>query len=185
MVWCAPWHAMCFSRRLAGPIGPALSLRPQRYMVYSHLTRRRRGSSTIESILVLLVLLIASLAAVQFGVALIVKQAAEHATTVAAREAAKGADVDDLVEVVDRVLEGHRIAIGSDATVVLEDGPSPTESRGELDCDPPSEPEIDSDEVRVTLCVSLTARPFLNILKCYGIDFRGHTFQSSAVATKE
>jgi hypothetical protein len=148
---------------------------------------RRRGGSTIESILVLLVLLIASLAAVQFGVALIVRQATEHAATVAAREAAKGADIDDLVEVVNRVLEGHRIVIGCDATVVLENGPSPAKrrSRGELDFDPPCNPTIDSDEVRVTLCVSLTARPFLNILKCYGIDFRGHTFQSSAVATKE
>ena len=157
-------------------------------MFHSRSTRRRRtGSSTIESILVLLVLLIASLASVQFGVALIIKQAAAHATTVAAREAAKGADIDELVEDVNRVLQGHRIAIGSDATIVLEDGPASfrRQTRGELDCDPPSEPTIDSDEVRVTLCVSLTAPPFLNILECYGIDFRGHTFQTSAVATKE
>jgi Flp pilus assembly protein TadG len=148
---------------------------------------RRRGVSTIESILVLVILIIASMAAVQFGLALIVRQAITHAATVAAREAAKGADADELVEVVETVLAGHQITIGDEATLVLENGPEEVdvEIRGTLACDPPAAPVIGDDENRVTLCVSLTAPPFLNILKCYGIDFRGRTFQSSSVATDE
>jgi hypothetical protein len=39
--------------------------------------------------------------------------------------------------------------------------------------------------VRVTLCVSLTAHPILNILQVYGVDFTGKTFTVSAVATRE
>jgi hypothetical protein len=147
----------------------------------------RRGATTFESILVLIVLIIASFAVFQFGLALIVKQAVSHAATVAAREAAKGADADELVQVVDRVLEGHQIKIGRDAALLLEQGPSPGQRRvrGDLPCDGPEQPEIDNDEVRVTVCVNLTARPFLNILKAYGIDFRGRTFEISSVVTKE
>ncbi|MEX2175223.1 MAG: TadE/TadG family type IV pilus assembly protein [Pirellulaceae bacterium] len=147
--------------------------------------RSRRGSTTFESILVLMVLIVASLAAVQFGLALIVKQAVSHAATVAAREAGKGADADELVAVVERVLAGHRIAIGRDAALVLAQGELPLETRGTLACTPPAAPLLDADEVRVTLWVSLTAPPFLNILKPYGIDFTGRTFKTSSVATLE
>jgi len=149
--------------------------------------RSRRGVSTIESILVLVILIIASMAAVQFGLALIVRQAITHAATVAAREAAKGADADELVEVVETVLAGHQIAIGDHATLVFENGPDPidVEVRGTLPCEPPAAPAIDADENRVTLCVSLGAPPFLNILKCYGINFCGRHFESSSVVTDE
>jgi hypothetical protein len=146
---------------------------------------QRRGATTFESILVLFILIIATLAALQFGLALVVKQAVSHAATVAAREAAKGADADELVEVVEKVLEGHRIEIGPDATLIRQHGGLPLEVRGTLDCTPLDEPALDSDEVRVSLCVSLTAPPFLNILRNYGLDFTGRTFMTSSVATDE
>ena len=146
---------------------------------------QRRGSTTFESILVLFILIIATLAALQFGLALVVKQAVSHAATVAAREAAKGADADELVEVVEKVLAGHQIEIGPDATLVRQHGGLPPEVRGSLDCAPLNEPPLDSDEVRVSLCVSLTAPPFLNILRNYGLDFTGRTFMTSSVATDE
>jgi hypothetical protein len=147
--------------------------------------RRRRGVTTIESILVLFMLIFATLGALQFGLALVVKQAITHAATVAAREAAKGADLDELEEVVEKVLEGHQIVIGPDATLVLEPGILPPVTRGDYDCTQPVQPVIDSDEVRVTLCVSLTAPPFLNILRNYGLDFTGCSFMASSVATYE
>jgi hypothetical protein len=146
---------------------------------------KRRGATTFESILVLFILIIATLGALQFGLALVVKQAVSHAATVAAREAAKGADADELVEVVEKVLEGHRIEIGPDATLIRQHGGLPPEVRGSLDCSPLTQPMLDSDEVRVSLCVSLTAPPFLNILRNYGIDFTGRTFMISSVATDE
>lgn len=147
---------------------------------------RRRGTSSIEVVLVVFVLVVATFVSLQFGIALIVKQAVAHAATVAAREAAKAnpADLDELECIIERVLEGHQIKIGPKASFVLED-PDPQPQRGTLPCSPPAEPEIDGDEIRVTLCVSLTAHPILNILQAYGIDFTGKAFTISAVATRE
>ena len=150
---------------------------------------RRRGVSTFESILVLVVLIIASFAAFQFGLALIVKQTVSHAATVAAREAAKlsPATADELVCVVNRIFQEYRMQIGPDVSLVLEDPTAviPIDPRGGLPCVPPATPVLDNDEVRVTVCVSLTAGPFVNILKFYGIDYTGRTFEISSVATKE
>lgn len=145
---------------------------------------QRRGVSTVELILVLVVLIVATMVSLQFGIALIVKQAVSHAATVAAREAAKGASPSQLQDVVETVLAGHQITLGSHASLVLED-PNPRPQVGTLPCTPPATPLLDGDEVRVTLCVSLTAHPMLNILQAYGIDFTGRTFTISAAATRE
>lgn len=146
--------------------------------------RHRRAVSAIELIVVLVVLILATLASFQFGIALIVKQAAAHAATVAAREAAKGADLAELETVIETVLAGHQITIGPDASFILED-PAPQPQQGTLACEAPAAPVIDGDEVRVTLCVSLTAHPILNILQVYGVDFTGRHFTISSVATRE
>jgi TadE-like protein len=147
-------------------------------------TRKRRGASAIELILVLIVLVLATFVSLQFGIALIVKQAVAQASIVAAREAAKGASSTELSTVIERVLAGHQITIGSNASFVLED-PDPEPQQGTLPCTPPLVPLIDGDEVRVTVCVSLTAHPILNILQVYGVDFTGRTFSISSVATRE
>jgi hypothetical protein len=130
------------------------------------------------------VLILATFVSLQFGIALIVKQAVAHAATVAAREAAKGSDSNKLKTVIETVLAGHQIQIGADASFVLED-PDPEPQQGVPLCLPPATPELDGDEVRVTICVNLTAHPILNILKDYGIDFTGRTFNISAEATRE
>jgi TadE-like protein len=147
---------------------------------------KRRGVYTIELILVLIVLVLATFVSFQFGIALIVKQAVAHASTVAAREAAKAnpADLAELEEIIETVLAGHGITIGSDASFVLEN-PDPQPQQGTLPCTPPASPVLDGDEVRVTVCVSLTAHPILNILEAYSIDFTGKTFSISSVATRE
>lgn len=155
---------------------------------------QRRGVYTIELIMVLVVLILATFVSVQFGIALIVKQAVAHAATVAAREAAKvnPADPDELKAIIERVLAGHQIVLGSEASYVLEN-PLPVvnnvtltlPTRGTLVCPPPATPVLDPDEVRVTVCVSLTIHPILNILQDYGIDFTGKKFAISAVATRE
>jgi TadE-like protein len=146
--------------------------------------RRRQGVTTIEMIMVVFVLILATFVSFQFAIALIVKQAIAHAATVAAREAAKGATEAELEEVIETVLAGHQITLGSEASFVLED-PNPGALQGTLPCTPPATPVIDGDEVRVTICVSLTVHPILNILKVYGIDYTGRTFAISAVATRE
>jgi hypothetical protein len=147
---------------------------------------KRRGFTSIELITVMIVLILATFVSVQFGIALIIKQAVSHAATVAAREAAKvnPADLDELEVIIERVFEGHQIKIGPDASFVLED-PLPQPPRGTLPCSPPLTPVLDPDEVRVTVCVSLTAHPILNILSHYGIDYTGKQFTISSVVTRE
>lgn len=143
-------------------------------------------------IMVLIVLILATMVSFQFGIALLVKQAVAQAATVAAREAAKEnpATPDELEEIIERILAGYQIQLGPQASFVLENpalvehnGQLPT--RGTLAFTPPVSPSLDSDEVRVTVCVSLSVHPILNILQNYGIDFTGRKFTISSVATKE
>jgi hypothetical protein len=153
---------------------------------YTKGRRARRGVTTVELVLVLIVLILATFVSFQFGIALIIKQAVAHAATVSAREAAKvnPADLTELECNIERILAGHQITLGPDTSFVLEN-PLPQPQVGTLPCSPPTDPLLDTDEVRVTICVSLTAHPILNILEDYGIDFTSKTFTISAVATKE
>lgn len=147
---------------------------------------RRRGSQTVELILVLPLLLIVSLAIFQFGVLMVVHQAVSHAATVAAREAGKGATVQDLECVVNEVLSPHGITIGDRASVLLEDPQAapPIESKGNLTCTAPATPPLDSGEVRVTVCVSTSCRPFINPLASLGFNLAGRTLSVSAVVKR-
>jgi hypothetical protein len=146
--------------------------------------RRRKGVYTLELIMVVPIILIATIAAFQFGLALVVKQSVVHAATVAAREAGKGADADELEVVVEEVLAAHGITIGSEASLVLETFGS-SEMRGTLACDPPMSPSLGVDDVRVTVCVDLGGSAFFNPLVAYGIDFTGKTFTASSLVKKE
>lgn len=150
-------------------------------------TRRRIGSITIEALMVLFVLIIATIGAFQFGLALIVKQAVIHAASVAAREAAKGATLAELEDVVEQVLAGHQITLGAKASLVLEDlaGAPPVDQAGTFPCAPPVSPSLQAGDVRVTLCVSLDQAPFVNALKPYGSDFTSKAFTVSCLSRKE
>jgi hypothetical protein len=137
--------------------------------------------------MVFMVLLLAVFASFQFGIAMIIRQSVSHAATVAAREAGKFADADELVEVINRILCAHNLTVGDDVAFVLEDPDAlnPIETRGNFACDPPDEPLLIPNAVRVTICVKMDAAPFYNGLSCYGIDFTGKTFQFSSVVLKE
>ena len=142
---------------------------------------------TLEVVLVLPILLLVSLAIFQFGILVLVQQSVAHAATVTAREAGKGANVDELVGVADEILGPHCIAIGGAAAVVLEDvvAAQAIEYRGSLACNPPVEPLIYADQVRTTVCVDLVQRPFLTAIKAYCIDFSGKRFEISSAVKKE
>lgn len=152
-------------------------------------SERRRGMQTLEVVLILPLLLLMTIAIFQFGIMMLVQQAVTQASTVAAREAGKGADIDELVEVINRVLSPHGIVIGVDASVRLEDSeiviPPADQQRGDLQCDSPSSPLLGPHEVRVTVCVDLTTKPMLNALRSYGVDFRCKRFQISSIVRKE
>jgi Flp pilus assembly protein TadG len=141
---------------------------------------------TLEVILVLPILLIVFLAALQFGILMVVQQAVAHAATVGAREAAKGADIDEVACVVNQMLSPHALTVPCNASVVLEDpaGTPTQQRRGSTTCNPPPGPTLDSDEVRVTVCVDATGRPFINPLRAFGVCCIRQLKASSAV-TKE
>ena len=142
---------------------------------------------TLELVIVLPILILLLVAGIQFGMAMLVQQAVTHAATVAAREAGKGVSTAELAQVVECILAPHSITIGPYAGLVLEDPekyPQPQKA-GSLTCDAPASPSLESGDVRVTLCVALDRRPFLNALRAYGIDLTGRRFVVSASAQKE
>jgi hypothetical protein len=142
---------------------------------------------SLEVVCVLAILILVTVAALQFGVLLVVEQSIAHAATVSAREAGKGADMDDLVCTVESVLAPHGIVIGPHASVVLEDpeAETPVDRRGTFPCCPPSEPSVDSDEVRVTVCVDLGKKPFFSALCAFGVNLAGKRLAISSLVKKE
>ena len=147
----------------------------------------RRGFQTVEVIVVLPIVLIATLAVFEYGIAMVVEQAITHAATVAAREAGKGATMDQIESDVNAVLAPHNLEVGEFVSFIVEDleANEPVDQRGTLTCDAPTAPAIEIDDVRVTVCVDLSAQPFLNGLQAYGLDFAGKTFSVSALVRKE
>ncbi|GIX01574.1 MAG: hypothetical protein KatS3mg112_0511 [Thermogutta sp.] len=115
------------------------------------------------AVLVLPILLLATLAVVQFGVLMLIEQTVTHAVTVAAREAGKGADIDATVLSVNAVLGLHGLSVGPGATLVLEDSLSTpaVQVRGTLPCSVPSTPSVPAGMLKATLCVDLTQKTVL------------------------
>jgi hypothetical protein len=148
---------------------------------------RRKGSITLEVSLILPILIVVILAAIQYAVFTTVEQAIVHAATVAAREAGKGASISDLSCIVETELAPHGIRIGNYASVVLED-PEATpavQTAGATVCTPAQSPTPVAGEVRVTVCVDMGVKPFLNALKYIGINNTGKRFGISSLARKE
>ena len=164
----------------------------------------RRAAVTLEFIPVMPIIIVLTWAVFQYGILFLVQQSVTHAATVAAREAGKGEPIDVIGRVVDHVLlvhcfdvaddEGNPIA-DSGIRVVLETGdplggPPTVESFGDnsVDCDPPDEPEVKSDEVRVTVCLDLTKPPICNFLFSFGfteLTFEGKQLVISSLVKKE
>lgn len=147
----------------------------------------RRGALTLEAVLVLAILLLVTLAVFQFGIVMLIEGTITHAATVAAREAAKGADIDATAESVNAVVGLHGLAVGPGVTLILEDplAATPILTRGDAAVSPPALPSLPAGYLRTTLCVSLAQRPFLNALRCFTLDFSGRRFTVSAVARRE
>ena len=154
--------------------------------------RKRRGVETLELILVLPVLVILIVFCVQFAMVAIFQSAVVHAATVGAREAGKGADLDTIVDAVQRIVGVNCIAIsdvnGSGTKIILEDADSmlPPEEFGDplLDCTLPAN-ALGPNQVRVTVCVDLTATPFCNALAAWGVTFAGRELKASSLVVKE
>ncbi|MEQ8789775.1 MAG: pilus assembly protein [Pirellulaceae bacterium] len=142
---------------------------------------------TLQLIIALPLLVIVLFAAFQYGVLVLVQGAVTHAATVGAREAGKGVDTPTIVAAVNEVLSVHGIAIGPDATVIVERPIVPDDVVGGLPCNAPAAPLLGPDDVRVTVCVDLTTAPLLNCLTAFdlGLDFTGKRFEISSVSSLE
>lgn len=144
---------------------------------------RRKGSLTLQIVLVLPILLVATIAIIQLGFLLTLRQAVYHAATVGAREAAKGGDIDHVTCVVNSILRTHGIQVGTCASVILEDvavSLTPIQA-GTATCYPPPTPVLDGNEVRVTVCVDLSNQAFGAV----GLCGTCQGFRASSVAQKE
>ena len=164
-------------------------------------SRPPRGAVTLKLILTLGVLVIMLLATFEFAAIGLLRAALTHAATVAAREAGKAATVEptfsaaDLVPVVQPIVGIHCVTLSDTADsgtkIVLEMGqpslPPSVSTWGDsnLSCDPPASPTVAEDEVRVTLCVGLSATPFCDALSFFGLPLIDNTLRASAVVKKE
>jgi Flp pilus assembly protein TadG len=166
-------------------------------------SRPRRGAVTLEMILALPLLLIASLAIFQFGVLQIIQQTTTTAAVEGARAAAREGDASDAreaaVEAVNDVLAVHGLAVspgsglapsGGGVRLAVEypqGGSVLLAEAGDSDvaCETPASPTLTGNEVRVTVCVDLTKQPLLNLLATFGFDVLGKRLQTSAMAAKE
>ena len=141
-------------------------------------------------ILALPILVVLLIATFELTMVLLVKPAVTHAATVAAREAGKAADVDELAEVVQAVIGVNCIAVsdapGSGGKIVLEDGAAETTEFGDptLACPTPENP-LNADEVRVTVCVEYEVTPICDALSAFGFSLAGLSFLASSLVKKE
>jgi hypothetical protein len=167
---------------------------------------RRRGAVVLEFILTLSVIVILFFAAFQFGMKTMYQAAVVHAATVGAREAGKvsgvanpydpaDALVDVVVPTVQQILAVHCIDVNDPGTrIILEDGGHPTQYFGDAAvCNEPSDPDLTPLEVRVTVCVDISATPFGNAfmgglcngLEDFGLSFVGQKLYATSVVRKE
>ena len=148
--------------------------------------RPRRGVEVLELILVLPILTIVLVAAFEFAVLTMLQAAITHAATVGAREAGKCPIIDTILPPIGEVLDAVCItldnAADSGTKVVLEVYGEPDQVFGDpnLTCSPPVNP-LNEYEVRVTICVALSATGFCDALADWGFSMDGCVFRVSSV----
>jgi len=154
----------------------------------------RRGIEVLELIFALPILFIGTLAIFEIGILLIVQQTVATAAIEGAREAAEGADVNDVAVIVDQFLGVHNLSAtpAGNVRITLEQFGNPTTEAGnttDIPCTPQG-PSLNSGEVRVTVCVRVTDPagtdlPVPNWLKSFGFSLEGKTFEVSSLALTE
>lgn len=141
--------------------------------------KRRSASVTLEALLVIPLLVIVTVAMAQFFITALVQQAAVNASIEGAKVASlQSSDMDDVRDAVNRVLDAVNLTVGPEVSVVRQT-PFGTAMRGAYPCTPPATPALAINEVRVTVCIDMTANPLLNSLSAFGINVSGKTMTAS------
>lgn len=141
---------------------------------------RRRGSVTIEAIVVIPLLAIVTFAAFQFAGTIAVEQAVSYAAVVGARESGKDATDAEIQATVQNALAPFQIVLGSNASVLIERFGSANSQIGTHVLTAPA-PALSNDETRVTVGVSLSVAPLSNLLASFGLNFSNRKFQTSSL----
>jgi hypothetical protein len=125
-------------------------------------SNKRRGLQALELLFVVPVLMVLLLTAVQCGRAMMVRSGVVHAATMAAREAGKGAGIDDVAQAVNCVLAAHGIAVsdrrGSGTKVVVQDGRGTVRQYGDPSMTVLPAPALRDDETLATVWIKFDAK---------------------------
>lgn len=146
--------------------------------------RRRRGNVTLEAVLALPVAFIVTLAIFQFGLVAVVHQVAVAAANDGVRVASQGGDLTAVRTAVDRVLSAVNLAIGANASVRRRDS-STSVTAGSPSCPELATPTVAAGEIRVSVCIDMTAPPLLNALAKFGLSFSGKRLEVRAQTAEE
>lgn len=165
-----------------------------------HTAARRRGAVSLEFIFGVMILTLLTWGIVEYGVLMLCRHSVAQAATLAAREAAKMPDdvtanvaAQDTVTGVLQPLHQLPLQPGvgdSGVVLILEYGDDPVQETGDPNLfavsDPPANPLTPAD-VRVTVCVDMTAGPMINALSIFGSgsSYLGKVFRATAVCQKE
>ncbi|UUO07966.1 pilus assembly protein [Blastopirellula sp. J2-11] len=147
--------------------------------------RLRSGVQTLELVIAFPLLLIASLAIVQFATLSAFQSTVEAAVAEAAREAAKTIDPLDAPQAAqvtfNRAMFLHGITTSTPKIALAIDQVGSHTVYG----DPTMAllpGAVIGNEVRVTAAVSLRSAPTLNLLKTFGLDFDQRTIETTHVS---
>lgn len=154
---------------------------------------RRRGVGTIELLLALPILLMATLASFEFGILTLVEHAVATATIDGSREAGKGAGIDEVAFVIDQHLAAHHLAITPTGPVRLIyerriSGVTQVDERGNSSVPAgPNGPALFDGDVRITVCVRATdgQAPIPDWLASLGFSLADKTLRASSIARLE
>ncbi len=159
---------------------------------------RRRASVYVEVILALPILVIATTAAFEFGLMMLVKAAVTTAAIEGAREGVRvNTSTSDIATMVESILALHHISLSTSGTnntdgalLTIENGTNPKVQTGNTSIafTQPNPATLNSNEVRVTVCVLSNFsgnQPVPDWLKVFGFSISGQVLQVSSLQIDE
>ena len=132
------------------------------------------------------ILVIATVAVLEFGIILLTQQAITTSAIEGVREAAKeGATTDSVKDHVQEFVKVHKLTLedNPDVRLIIEGGPEGNEGDTSIPCSA-NGPTLAADQVRVTVCTQMTS-VVPDLLNVFGFSLSGRIFEVSAIAQKE
>lgn len=150
--------------------------------------QRRRGVNSVQLALFLPLLIIFTIAVVQFGLCLVAKQTVANSAAEGVQTAARGGDLDDITRTVARGLGTDGIPIRKDGDVAIlveRHGKQPEIAGNAAVSCCPFGPDLQPGEVRVTVCVRRGGSTNNSIPSWLGDNFSPRRLQFSSLAAIE